>query len=66
MDFQLSRLRRGEMIAGVAAAVLLVLLFALPWYGLGGRLGGTASALGASTSINGWHGLPHAALADRW
>jgi hypothetical protein len=58
MDFQVSRLRRGEVIAGIAAAVLLVVLLTLPWYGLGGRLGRTAAALGASTSITGWQGLP--------
>jgi hypothetical protein len=58
MDFQVSRLRRGEVITGIAAAVLVVVLLALPWYGLGGRLGSTAAALGAPTSLNGWQGLP--------
>ncbi len=58
MDFQVSRLRRGEVIAGIAAVVLLIVLLALPWYGLGGRLGGTATELGAHASITGWQGLP--------
>jgi hypothetical protein len=58
MDFQVSRLRQGEVIAGTAAVALLVLLVALPWYGLGGMLGHTAAALGAGTSITGWQGLP--------
>lgn len=57
VDFQLSRLRIGEIIVGIAAAVLAVLLFAFPWYGLGGELGRTAASLGIATSVNGWDGL---------
>jgi hypothetical protein len=56
--WQYSRLRHGEVVAGIAAAVLLVVLLALPWYGAGGRLGQTATELGASTSLTGWQGLP--------
>jgi hypothetical protein len=33
MDFHLSRLRGGELIAGAGALALLVLLLASPWYG---------------------------------
>jgi hypothetical protein len=33
MDFHLSRLRRGEVIAGGGALAVLVLLLAAPWYG---------------------------------
>jgi len=43
MDFDLSRLRRGEWIAGTSALVLLACLLLLQWYG----------------SLNGWHGLTH-------
>jgi hypothetical protein len=51
MDFQPSRLRRGEVIAGIAAAVLIVLMFAVPWYGGQG-------ARRAARSFDGWDGLP--------
>jgi hypothetical protein len=57
MGFQPSRLRRGEAVAGVSAAVLLICLFALPWYGLSGEAGRTVASLGVSTSVNGWNGL---------
>lgn len=33
MDVRPARLRRGELLAGVAAAALLVLLLAVHWYG---------------------------------
>lgn len=57
MDFQPSRLRRGEVGVGVGALVLLVVLFALPWYGLTGQIGRTAATLGLTTTVNGWDGL---------
>jgi hypothetical protein len=57
MDLDPSRLRRGEWIVGVSALLLLVFVFALPWYEVNGRIAQTASALGLSTSFNGWHGL---------
>jgi hypothetical protein len=49
MEFQPSRLRNGEVIAGVAAVVLIVLMFAVPWYRSGGA---------TATSVDGWDGLP--------
>lgn len=52
MQFEPSRLRRGEVIVGASAIVLLALIFLLPWYG------GSASGLGVSRSVDGWHGLP--------
>ena len=39
---RISHLRRGELIAGAAAVVLLVVLFALSWFG----------------TVTGWNGLP--------
>jgi hypothetical protein len=57
MGFQPARLRQGEAIVGVAAVVLLVVLFALPWYGLTGGIGRAAATLGLPTSVNGYHGL---------
>jgi hypothetical protein len=53
----LTRLRMGEIIVGSAAVVLALLIFAFPWYGLGGQLGRTAASLGVATSINGWDAL---------
>ena len=53
MEFDPSRLRRGEWLAGVGAVLLLVFMFALPWYGLGGA----AAATRGSTTLNAWHSL---------
>lgn len=43
MSFVAARLRRGELIAGSSAVVLIVLIFAAPWYG----------------TVDGWNGLTH-------
>ena len=59
MDVDLSRLRRGELIAGGGAIALLVSVFLLPWYGITPPPGWTAAALGVPTARNGWHGLMH-------
>jgi len=56
------RLRLGEIVAGASATLLLVFMFALPWYGLTSNLSETASHEGAPTSWNGWNGL----LSLRW
>src|SRR5690242_1692527 len=53
MDFDASRLRRGEWLVGGGAVVLLVSLLVPPWYGVTV----TTGQLGASTSWDGWHGL---------
>ena len=45
MDFDPARLRRGEVIVGAGAVVLLASMFALKWYGLNGR------------SVSGWDAL---------
>src|SRR5438105_1318168 len=48
MDFVPSRLRRGELLVGAGALVLLALMFAVKWErDRGGR------------SLNGWHTLTH-------
>lgn len=54
---KIERLRRGELIAGGAAVVLLVLLFVPEWYSLKSTFTPTATVLGAHTSWNGWWGL---------
>jgi len=43
---RISHLRRGELIAAASAVVLLVVLFALPWFGA------------SHGTVTGWHGLP--------
>jgi hypothetical protein len=44
------RIRRGEIIAGLSAVLLLALLFLIPWFRFGsGPVG---------TDADGWHGLP--------
>jgi hypothetical protein len=57
MRFERSRLRTGEVIAGVAAVVLLLSVFLLPWFGLTGMIAPVAARLGVSTSVNGWQSL---------
>ena len=59
MQVALSRLRIGEWIAGVGALVLLIVIFALPWYGLKGSAATGARAVGVSTSINGYNEFTH-------
>ena len=59
MDFDPSRLRRGEVIAGAGAVVLLASMFFLKWYGLGSAVAPTARVLGVPTSVDGWNSLTH-------
>jgi hypothetical protein len=58
-DVDLARLRRGELIAGGAAIVLLALMFLTPWYGLTSTFARTAETLGVPTSANAWHSLAY-------
>jgi cytochrome bd-type quinol oxidase subunit 2 len=51
MDLKPSRLRRGEIIAGLSAIVLLVALFGISWFRFG-------PAGGAHTDASGWNSLP--------
>lgn len=51
MEIKLSRLRRGEIIAGLSAVVVLALLFATPWFAFGPSGAG-------HTDADGWHSLP--------
>jgi hypothetical protein len=59
MEFDGSRLRRGELIAGGGAVVLLASLFGLSWYGVKSPFAPTAATLGRTTSFTGWDGLSH-------
>lgn len=47
----LHRLRRGEILAGIGAVVLVVLLFALSWFA-------RSSPGGATVAESGWSALP--------
>ncbi len=58
-NFDLRRLRRGELVAGVSGALLLVFMFALSWYAVNGTLARTLAVLGGRTSFDGWDGLSH-------
>jgi hypothetical protein len=59
MHFRFSRLRRGEVIAGVGALLLLIFMFALPWYGVKAGSAHLAKEIGLSTSINGYDEFTH-------
>jgi hypothetical protein len=56
-SFNPARLRHGEILAGAAGLILLVVLFAVPWYGLSATFAPTAASLGVPTSSTGWSGL---------
>jgi cytochrome bd-type quinol oxidase subunit 2 len=54
MDIRLRRLRRGEVIVGASALLLLVFVFALTWY--------EQRTVAGEHTFTGWQGLPTA----RW
>jgi hypothetical protein len=57
MDLDPSRLRRGELIVGASALVLLASMFRFKWYGLSGPISPAPTNLRLSTPVNGWNGL---------
>lgn len=59
MDFDPARLRRGEIVVGAGAVVLLASMFFLKWYGLSTIAGPTAANPSVSGSLNGWDALLH-------
>jgi hypothetical protein len=59
MSIEFSRLRPGEIIAGASAVLLLVLMFAVPWYSVKSAPSPAASTPSVSTSIDGWQALSH-------
>jgi hypothetical protein len=56
VDFDWSRLRRGEEIAGVSGLVLLASMFLLPWYERKVSSGPRATVV-ITTSVDGWHAI---------
>jgi hypothetical protein len=59
---ELSRLRAGEVIAGIGGVLLLVFVFALKWYGLSMPVAEGHVGLPGSTSWTGWEEL----VVARW
>jgi hypothetical protein len=57
VDFDPSRLRRGELIVGASALVLLASMFVLNWFGLSAPVAPPAANLGVPSSVNAWNGL---------
>jgi hypothetical protein len=51
MDF--SKLRTGELIAGVSGVLLLIVMF-FSWYGIGGAAGSILGAANIDTTVNAW------------
>ena len=51
MDF--SKLRTGELIAGICGVLLLIVMF-FSWYGIGGAAGNILSAANVDTTVNAW------------
>jgi hypothetical protein len=51
MDF--SKLRTGELIAGISGVLLIIVMF-FSWYGIGGAAGSILSAANIDTTVNAW------------
>lgn len=51
------RIRVGALVSAVSALCLLVILFAMEWYGVAGVPDPSAVRPAVSTAENGWHGL---------
>jgi hypothetical protein len=56
------RIRVGALVSAVSALALLVILFAMEWYGVAGVPDPSAVRPAVSTAENGWHGL----MVTRW
>jgi len=48
-----SRLRTGEVIAGISGAALFVVMF-LPWFGAPGAVAELVEGAGGNTTVNAW------------
>jgi hypothetical protein len=57
VGLRLARVRGGEWIMGLAGLGLVVVLFALPWYGFDGVYSSTAATLGIRTQYTGLQSL---------
>jgi hypothetical protein len=52
------RIYRGAVLSSASALALLVVMFALEWYGVAGVPDPSAARPAVSTAENGWNGLP--------
>jgi len=50
-------LNRGEVISTISALLLLIIMFALEWYGVDGIPGRSGSRTGTVSAQNAWNGL---------
>jgi hypothetical protein len=57
LQFDPSRLRRGELIAGGGAVVLVLALFVLPFYGVTSTFAPTLASESQPTSFDGWNSV---------
>jgi hypothetical protein len=57
LQFDPSRLRRGELIAGGGAVVLVLALFVLPFYGVTSTFAPTLASESQPTSFDGWNSM---------
>jgi hypothetical protein len=51
------RIRRGALLSSVSALGLLVVMFAMKWYGVAGVPDPSAARPAVSTAVNAWNGL---------
>jgi hypothetical protein len=56
------RIRVGALVSATSALALLVIMFAMEWYGVAGVPDPSAVRPAVSTAENGWHGL----TVTRW
>ena len=56
------RIRVGALVSATSALALLVIMFAMEWYGVAGVPDPSAARPAVSTAENGWHGL----TVTRW
>lgn len=52
MEFDPSRLRRGELLAAASAVLLAILMFGVKWYGAGSGNGGSRTGWEALTDLH--------------
>jgi len=59
MNFEVSRLRRGDRVVAVGAIALFVFMFFFKWFGVNvpALVSAFVNATGVSTSANAWHTL---------
>jgi hypothetical protein len=59
VEFEFSRLRRGELIVGGGGVLLAASMFLMTWYAVRSPFGQELALTGRRTSWDGWQGLSH-------